>query len=54
MAVWEEEDRLWRRMVALKYGEERGGWTSKLGMRVHGCDLWRGIRMGWEDFSKNC
>ena len=41
-------------MVALKYGEERGGWTSKLGMRVHRCDLWRGIRMGWEDFSKNC
>ena len=18
------------------------------------CGLWRGIRMGWEDFSKNC
>ena len=31
-----------------------GGWTSKLGRGVHGCGLWRGIRMGWEDFIKNC
>ena len=41
-------------MVASKYGEEWGGWTSKLGRGVNGCGLWRGIRMGWEDFSKNC
>ena len=49
-----EEDRLWRRVVASKYEEEWGGWTSKLGRGVHRCGLWRGIRMGWEDFSKNC
>ena len=49
-----EEVRLWRRVVASKYGEEWGGWTSKLGRGVHGCGLWRGLRMGWEDFSKNC
>ena len=29
-----EENRLWRRVVALKFGEEWGGWTSKLGMVV--------------------
>ena len=46
-----EETRLWRRVVPLKFGEEWGGWTSKLGRGVHGCGLWRSIRMGWEDFA---
>ena len=48
-----EETRFWRRVVALKFGEEWGGWTSKLNRGVHGCGLWRSIRMGWEVFSKN-
>ena len=48
-----EETRLWRKVVALKFEEEWGGWTSKLGRRVHRCCLWRSICMGWEDFSKN-
>ena len=48
-----EKTRLWRRVVALKFGEEWGGWTSELDRGVHGCGLWRSIRMGWEVFSKN-
>ena len=40
-----KENRLWRRVVALKFGEEFGGkgWTSKLGRGVHGCGSWRSI-----------
>ncbi|XP_023927687.1 uncharacterized protein LOC112039077 [Quercus suber] len=48
-----EENRLWRRVVALKFGEEWGGWTSKLGRGVHRCGLCKSIRMGWEVFHKN-
>ena len=49
-----EETWLWRRVVASKFGEEwGGGWTSKLGMGVHVCDLWRSIWMGWDAFSKH-
>ena len=34
-----EENRLWRRVVVLKFGEEWARWTSKLGRGVHGCGL---------------
>uniref|UniRef100_A0A7N2KZU0 Reverse transcriptase domain-containing protein n=1 Tax=Quercus lobata TaxID=97700 RepID=A0A7N2KZU0_QUELO len=38
-----EETRFWRKVVALKFGEEWGGWTSKLDRGVHGYGLWRSI-----------
>ena len=41
-----KENTLWRTVVALKFGEEWAGWTSKLGRGVHRCGLWRSIRMG--------
>ena len=37
----------------MKFGEEWGGWSSKLGRCVHECGLWRSIRKGWEVFSKH-
>uniref|UniRef100_A0A2N9FRJ8 Reverse transcriptase domain-containing protein n=1 Tax=Fagus sylvatica TaxID=28930 RepID=A0A2N9FRJ8_FAGSY len=45
-----EESHLWRRVVAAKYGEGRGGWTSNLPRGSYGCSLWRHIRKGWEVF----
>ena len=47
-----EGTHLWRRVIATKYGEGQGGWTTKICRRAHWCGLWRGIHDGWENFSK--
>ena len=46
-----EELKLWRRVVAVKYGIEGGGWRIKSIRGSHGCSLWKGIMAGWEEFS---
>ena len=53
MAVWVRGDKAMEKGCSSKVWGGMGGWSSKLGRRVHGCGLWRSIRMGWEDFSKN-
>ena len=45
-----DETRLWQHVIALKYGVDRGGWTTKSNRKVHGCNLWRSIRAGWDSF----
>ena len=35
-------------MIRGKYGEERGGWSSREVREAHGLGLWKGIRMDWE------
>ncbi len=46
-----EESKLWRRVLAVKYGVEGGGWRTKSIRGSHGCSLWKGIMARWEDFS---
>ena len=40
-------------VIATKYGEGKGGWSTKVCRRVHGCGLWRSINERWEIFSKH-
>lgn len=46
----EENTRLWRRVVVVKFGEGRGGWCSGRVGQSHGLGLWKGIWLRWEEF----
>ena len=45
--------RLWHRVIAMKYGEGKGGWCTRAYSRAHGCGLWQSISEGWETFAKH-
>ncbi|XP_059664285.1 uncharacterized protein LOC132310063 [Cornus florida] len=44
---------LWRRVVACRFGEMRGGWSSLEVRDPRGVGVWKFIRKGWDDFSKH-
>lgn len=43
-------ENFWRRVICKKYGSEQGDWTTMEVRGLHGCSLWKGIRMGWNRF----
>ena len=45
-----ENHRLWRQVIADKYGEARGGWCTRGVRGAHGCEMWRSIKEGTEKF----
>ena len=53
VVIWERGESATEEGGSFKVWGRVGGWTFKLGRRVHECGLWRVIHMGWEDFSKN-
>ena len=39
------------RVISIKYGEGKGGWSTKVCRKTDGFGLWRSISEGWESFS---
>ena len=50
MVFWERKNRLWRQVIAAKYGEGRGGWCTRAVRGSHGCGMWRSLKEGPEKF----
>ena len=42
---------LWWRVISTKYGEGKGGWSTKVCRKIDGFGLWCSISEGWESFS---
>lgn len=47
-----EVSHLWQ-LLPLNMERVRGGWSTKVCRRAHGCELWRSISEGWESFSQH-
>ena len=41
-----EVTRLWRQVIATKYGKASGGWCTIFVRGTHGCGIWKNIRKG--------
>ena len=45
-----EVTRLWRQVIATKYGKASGGWCTIFVRGTHGCGMWKNIRKGSKSF----
>ena len=45
-----ESNRLWRQVIATKYGVTGKGWCTRDLRGSHGCGMWKSIRAGAENF----
>ena len=48
-----EREALWRQVICAKYGEEEGGWRSRVVRDNFGVGLWKAIRRGWDVLGDN-
>ena len=44
-----KDERLWKKVIIIKYGVEEGTWYTQVSKASYGIGLWKGIRMeaGW-------
>ena len=40
-----EDERLWKKVIIIKYGVEEGTWYTQVSKASYGIGLWKGIRM---------
>ena len=45
-----ERKSFWRKVIVGKFGEEEGGWTTRVVRESYGMGLWKDIKKGWEEF----
>ena len=42
-----EKDAFWNQLIRVRYGEDQGGWCTKVVRAGYGVGVWKEIRKGW-------